>query len=179
MPKPVRSFYWVLAALLVCATLPDAAFSKEDTKQAEIIKELDGLLLGPWSKLARGNNLKREHFVAAIKQCRSTRRLVKVDYQSGAKKELPAEILRRGNIVYYRTDSGLQRLDMALRQVVFVKTISRERLSSGTKVWTLGSPNGSLKLGFASNNKIKIGTKIPLMIEHNSIYLRCPQLNPS
>jgi len=166
----------VLATLLIFAASPVAVFAGDITEQTIIIEELDGLLLGVWAKLATNNNLTREHFVAAAKHCRSTRRLVKVDYQTGAKEELPAQNMRRGNVVYYRTELGLQRLDMALRQVAFIKAVSRQQLKSGAKIWTLTSPKGSLKIGFASNRNIQPGARIPILIEHNSVYLRCPKL---
>ena len=166
-----------LLPVLACAiglfgpnALAHAQTTEDDAAQQQ---ELDAAILGSWGFINNRGLVADEQLISAARACRRTKKIVRVEFQAGAEETLPPENERNGNIVYYRTDKGLQRLDTALRKVAIVTSFSRNKTSDGRTIWILKSPTGQLRTTFGRLRKR--GRTSAVMIEENGIYLRCAQ----
>ncbi len=151
-----------------------AAKAKADAERAAMIAELDKQLLGSWGRISsRGAaGISDANIITGANQCLRARRISAPEYAEDADKVLPEETQRRGNIVFYRTKKGLQRLDTALRRVFLISSIEqRPKIDNQPPVWKLGTTKGSVLLGFGTVRRK--GRRFPVMIEQNAVYVRC------
>ena len=159
---------WMLIA--VCASAANA----EEATSAEIPEQLTARLLGSWGLISSGGIVVTDATLRrAVRSCRSRRTIPSADFTEGAAETLPEEEQRSGNLAYYVTDKGLQRIDLALRKVHLITGFEEVKSRKGNIVWKLSSTKGSVLAGFGVLRRQNI--KAEILIEANAIYLRCSQ----
>ena len=161
------------ALLLSDAEKQAQAKARLEAARKAMIAELDPLILGSWGLISgRGAaGISDNSILAGVGQCRRTKTVNNPEYASDAAKVLPEEIERRGNIVFYKTEKGLQRLDVALRNVFLISTIEKDPTGKNPNVWKLGTPKGNILAGFGTIRRK--GRRFPVFIEQNAVYVRC------
>lgn len=135
--------------------------------------ELDALLLGAWTRVASvTKKLTGSQLKSAGKRCFQQLKLKPLKFETTAAQTLPDIDALFGDLVYYRTDKGLQRLDINSGQIRLVTDFTTRQIKNSQIVWTLTGQNLSLRIRFAK--PLPKATKVRFMIEESGFYLRCP-----
>ncbi|MEP0943366.1 MAG: hypothetical protein ABJH63_04865 [Rhizobiaceae bacterium] len=143
----------------------------EDAKK--LADNLDGQLLGAWTRVSSvTENLSAPAIQAAAKRCFQQLTLKPLKFQTGAAEQLPDIDALFGDIVYYRTEKGLQRLDITNGLIRLVSEIAVNQLKNSQLVWRLTGERLRLRIRFSK--PLPQAPKARFMIEETGFYLRCP-----
>ena len=153
----------------------DAATAEDPQIEAKqkISSELDARLLGAWTRVSSVSKQLTEAAVRdAARRCLQQLKLKPLRFETNALRQLPDIDALFGDLVYYRTSKGLQRLDINSGQIRFVADVSVRKLQNSQLVWTLKGQNMKLRIRFS--NPIQSAPKARFMLEESGFYLRCP-----
>ena len=141
--------------------------------EAPELKTLYDRLVGSWAHITnnRRRGLTVENLITARRACSTVRALPNVRFHANALRQLPARDKRTGNIVFYRTSEGLQRLDTSLRQVVLITTATQVERSDTRKIWIIKTVSGQAPIEFATLKRG--GRSANILIEGKGLYLEC------
>ena len=155
----------------------DAAVEDPQKKaKMKIASELDARLLGAWTRVSSvQKKLTTTAIRAAAKRCLQQLKLKPLRFETNALRQLPDIDALFGDLVYYRTSKGLQRLDINSGQIRYVADVSVRKLQNSQLVWTLMGQNMKLRIRFS--NPIEKAPKARFMLEESGFYLRCPSKN--
>lgn len=151
---------------------------KDEQTPAENIEQkaaqqLDARLLGAWTRVSSvSKTLTKAAVQSAAERCRRQLQLKPLQFETSAARTLPDIEALFGDIVYYRTEKGLQRLDINSGQIRLASDISARKLKNSQIVWTLTGQNMRLRLRFSK--PLDNLPRARFMIEESSFYLRCP-----
>ncbi|MDD9909752.1 MAG: hypothetical protein OXR62_08685 [Ahrensia sp.] len=158
------------------AEQPQSSAAETNEKEpTEEQKELDAQLLGSWSVLTKDLNteLTDAVFEAAIKACETFPDITQLDVQPGIETALPDRKSVRGEVVYFRTDQGLQRFELGTNRVHLLPNLEKAVNTGGRTIWRASSRFAKFDIGFS--NPVP-GSDALLMIEEDSLYLKCADL---
>ncbi len=136
-------------------------------------------LIGPWSIISSDYTLATTPAMLekALAGCKSPQTFANIKVQAGADTSEPKKTDIRGNLLYYKTEKGLQRLDIEQKEVVLISQIRQREIKPGQTLYQLSSKGGSITLLLT-----RIGNdngNMPVLIEEKALYLRCPEFpNP-
>jgi len=135
-------------------------------------KELDKQLLGAWAVVTDNIDAEMtdELFRKAIESCETVPQIKELDAESGLKEELPEEKEVRGQLVYFRTDQGLQRFETEPGSVVLLPDIQKAINAEGRTVWQVSGRFAQFAIAFADALQ---GANTLLMLEENRLFLKC------
>lgn len=157
---------------------PDAPKPLTDKEKAEqeakkLSDSLDAQLLGAWTRVASvTDSLTATALQAAAKQCYKQLTLKPLKFETSAAEQLPDIDALFGDIVYYRTDKGLQRLDIQSGLIRLISGIAVKQITNSQQVWTL--TGDALRLRVRFSNPLTQAPKARFMIEETGFYLLCP-----
>ena len=148
-----------------------------EEKQAEADKQLadalDAKLLGAWTRVASvTESLTADATKAAAKRCFQQLKLKPLAFEKTAARQLPDIDALFGDTVYYRTEKGLQRLDINSGGIRLISGIAAKQLNNSQLVWTLTGESLRLRLRFSK--PLANAPKARFMIEESGFFLRCP-----
>ena len=154
----------------------EAEADPQQQAKEKIARELDARLLGAWTRVSSvQRKLTASAVRTAARRCLQQLKLKPLRFETNALRQLPDIDALFGDLVYYRTSKGLQRLDINSAQIRFVADISVRRLQNSKLVWTLMGQNMKLRIRFS--NPIEKAPKARFMLEESGFYLRCPSRN--
>ncbi len=154
------------------ATETKPELTDEEKKLKEERSELDILLLGPWAFLADSAQVKpTEKLIGkAVTRCLEIPKLKKLDIEPSAARKLPDAKNMFGDLIYFRTDKGLQRFHIQTGRMLLLNEF-RKFEKSGKTAWAVRGRVNGYTLRFADTKKN--GGKGQFMLENNNLYLRC------
>ncbi|MEP5727955.1 MAG: hypothetical protein ABJL67_01135 [Sulfitobacter sp.] len=145
----------------------------EASPEEKLAQQLDARLLGAWTRVSSmSEELTSQNVRNAARRCAQQLKLKPLRFETSAARRLPDIEALFGDLVYYRTDKGLQRLDINSAQIRLVSEISARQIKNSQIVWTLMGQNLKLRIRFS--NPLKNAPKARFMIEEYGFYLRCP-----
>ena len=159
-------------------TDPNAAkpLTEEEKATAEaktLADALDVLLLGAWTRVASvTDGLTSSAIQEAAKRCFQQLTLKPLRFETSAAQQLPDIDGLFGDVVYYRTDKGLQRLDIKTGQIRLLSELAVKQLNNSQQVWTLKGQNLLLRVRFSK--PLEKAPKARFMIEETGFFLLCP-----
>lgn len=157
---------------------PDATkpLTEEEQAAAEAKKladALDILLLGAWTRVASvTDSLTSPAIQEAAKRCYEQLTLKPLKFETNAAQQLPDIDGLFGDVVYYRTDKGLQRLDIKSGQIRLISELEVKQLNNSQQVWTLTGQNLRYRVRFSK--PLEQAPKARFMIEESGFFLLCP-----
>ena len=138
-------------------------------------EELEAKLIGAWAFIATTDVQMTNAMVEeSIKRCLKPLALKSLNIETGAARALPDPKDMFGDIVYYRTLKGLQRLSLKTGQIIRLPKSARKQLADGTIVWGVAGRAATFRIRFANPSQTR---RVEFMLEENGVYLRC-QLKP-
>lgn len=150
--------------------------TEEEKAAAEAKKLADALdirLLGAWTRVAAvTDGLTSAAVQDAAKRCYQQLTLKPLKFETTAAQQLPDIDGLFGDVVYYRTDKGLQRLDIKSGQIRLLSELSVKQLNNSQQVWTLRGRNLRYRVRFSK--PLEQAPKARFMIEETGFFLRCP-----
>ncbi len=183
--------FWLLIALAVLATQvvttggviaqseteSDAAEegAKTEKKKPELTedqKELDKKLLGAWAQITSDINaqMSEELFRKAAERCLKPPKITRLDAEPGLKNPLPGREDVRGEVIYYRTDQGLQRFQTGPGSIFLLPDMKKDVNAGGQTVWQVSGKYAAFVIAFAEARQ---GADVLLMVEQDRLYLKC------
>lgn len=147
-----------------------------ESPEAQLQEELDGLIIGPWVRISESFDAKLDSssVLNAVRRCTQVIQLGELQIQRGAERSLPDRTQLFGDLIYYRTDRGLQRLESASGRLVVLTRNEKTTTNSGNTVWRLGGRAFSTPVRFADTSAR--GGTAEFMIERGGFYMRCPKI---
>ncbi len=137
---------------------------------------LDSRLLGAWTRVSSTNaGLSTSTVRVAASRCLQQLKLKPLRFETTAARQLPDIAALFGDLVYYRTERGLQRLDINSGQIRLISDLTTKKLNNAQIVWTLIGDNLRLRIRFS--RPLKKAPNARFMIEESRFYLRCPSKN--
>ena len=160
---------------------PEVELAEEQKQTAEELAELDALLLGPWAFLIDyvQGEIDREKLAKAVSRCQSIPKINRLDIEPGAERKLPKAEYLHGDIVYFRTEKGLQRFDTKSGRMNLLSE-HRKFDKAGKIAWAVWGKANGYRLLFTDTSKR--GGKGLFMLEFDNLYLRCgivPDVKPA
>ena len=150
--------------------------TEEEKAAAEAQKLADALdesLLGAWTRVAAvTDSLTSAAVQEAAKRCFQQLTLRPLKFETNAAQQLPDIDGLFGDVVYYRTDKGLQRLDIKSGLIRLITELSVKQLNNSQQVWTLRGQNLRLRVRFSK--PLEQAPKARFMIEETGFFLLCP-----
>ncbi|MEO0546614.1 MAG: hypothetical protein AAF035_06670 [Pseudomonadota bacterium] len=159
------------APLATLATFAQTANS-EETELTDDEKALDEALLGVWSlvKVPNGASISESALRDAVRGCVTAVRLGQIQVQDGAATTPPNQDVLRGSLIYWRTDAGVQKLDIPNRQVFVFGEYEKRAQTNGADIHVLRGKNVAVAIRFGRPAKAQ------LMLENQRVFLKCPPL---
>ena len=98
-------------------------------------------LVGPWSIISPDYTLATTPAMLekALAGCKSPQTFSDIRVQPGADSSEPNKVDIRGALLYYKTKKGLQRLDIARKEVVLISQIRQREIKAGQTLYQLAS----------------------------------------
>ena len=179
-------------------SVPESAFStpkkepaetdetKKDEPAADPVKEklkeesaeLDKALVGAWVLVGLvTDNPKQDDILAAAKRCLERPDFKTLEIEPGAVRKFPNIKSLFGDLIYFRTEAGLQRFDLKKGQITLVRKFKKTITPKGFTVWGLSGNAIQMRIRFSIPQVNRPNARF--MIEEAGFYLRCPQLNPN
>lgn len=141
--------------------------------EQKLADELDGKLLGAWVRAtALTQGLTAPALKAAASRCYQQLKLKPLRFETTAAQKLPDIGGLFGDVVYYRTDKGLQRLDIPTGLIRHIQKVEVQNLGAAKKVWKLTGTRLLLRIRFSK--PLPQAPKTRFMIEESGFFLRCP-----
>jgi len=143
------------------------------TVQAEADEaELDAALIASWVLISTiDKDLDDKRVEAAAKRCVQRPKLKSLTIEPGAARKLPNAAQLFGDLVYYRTETGLQRFDLKSGQITLIRQIKKIAMNNNRRMWALRGRVVGFRIRFSNPIARKPGLKF--MIEEGGFYLRC------
>ncbi|MEM9678540.1 MAG: hypothetical protein AAF890_10820 [Pseudomonadota bacterium] len=159
------------APLATPATFAQTANS-EETELTDDEKALDEALLGVWSlvQVPNGASISEAALRDAVRGCVTAVRLGQIQVQDGAATTPPNQDVLRGSLIYWRTDAGVQKLDIPNRQVFVFGEYEKRAQTNGADIHVLRGKNVAVAIRFGRPAKAQ------LMLENQRVFLKCPPL---
>ena len=147
--------------------------NQEEENKRKLSAELDGQLLGAWVRVASVSDKLSDAAVRnAARRCIEPLKLKPLRFETTAAQKLPDIDGLFGDLVYYRTEKGLQRLDIKLGHIRYIQQIELLNVDQTKKVWRLLGRNLVIRIRFAK--RLPKLPKARFMLEESGFYLRCP-----
>ncbi len=139
------------------------------------------MLLGPWAFLTDDGQGKptKELLEKAISGCLSAPKFERLDIEPGAARKLPKVENLRGDIIYFRTNKGLQRFETKPGRMILLSE-HRKLDRAGRTIWAVRGRANGFTLRFSDTRNR--GGKGQFMLENDTLYLRCrisPDVTPT
>jgi len=151
----------------------EPVLSAAEQRQDELEKELESLLVGAWSLVTTADRPLDEAVVeAAARRCFRQMPLKPVAFENAALEQIPDIGYLFGDLVYYKTSKGLQRLDIEKGLVLLLSKVNKTQIGPSKIIWEVA--NEKLRLRIRFSRSPSFSTKIRFMLEEAGVYLRCP-----
>lgn len=161
-------------------TEPAIQESAPDKKEPEVKKpelsddqkELDKRLLGAWALVIDNTDaeITDELFQRALESCGTVPRVTGLDAEPGLKKVLPGKEEIRGQLIYFRTDQGLQRYETNPSRVFLLPDVRKAVNAQGRTIWQVSGQFAQFAIAFADARQ---GAGTLLMLEESRLFLKC------
>ena len=150
-------------------TTPVTSASDSALNEAELTP-----LLGTWGFVTRrsAGDFGDANLVRAIAACRRKHDASNIRFFEGASPKLPLENNLRGDLIYFSTELGLQRLDTASRASLLLLSAELKENTEQRKTWLLKTQRG--QIASQMMKLARAGRTYDALIEGDNIYLRCP-----
>ncbi len=155
----------------------EAEKPKDETdKKAEDQAALDADLLGNWVFIVDGleSELEGTAVLDAVKRCLEFNDKLTVRANRQTNIDPPDIKSLFGDLLFYRTERGLHRLDLRQGLLSIFLAQARATNAQGRVLWVLQGQNNQSQLTFVDMKPR--GGKGFLMLENQSVYLKCPKL---
>ncbi len=137
------------------------------------LRELEALLVGAWSLISTVDRpLSTDLIDTAARRCFRQMPLKNIVFDPSAAKQIPDINSLFGDLVYYQTDDGLQRLDINKGLVLLLPNVKKTRFDASKTVWEVSGERLRFRIRFSKLPSPSAKTRI--MIEEAGIYLKCP-----
>jgi hypothetical protein len=155
------------------ATKPQTPEEKAAQEAQKLADALDAKLLGAWTRVATiKDGITTPKVKEAAKRCLQQLKLKPLKFETKAARQLPDIDALFGDVVYYRTETGLQRLHINSGRVRLISKHTVKDIKNNQQVWTLTGQNLRLRVRFSKS--LPKAPKARFMIEESGFYLRCP-----
>lgn len=146
----------------------DSAETKKKTKT----EELDEKLMGAWTLVAPIRaNITNGMVEQAARRCLLTMQRKPLIFENTAIRELPGIFSLIGDIVYYRSEKGIQRLDIQTGRILLLPDFEKRQIGTSQTVWLLNGRARNIRVRFSQ--PFENAPDRYFMIEESGFYLRC------
>ncbi len=133
--------------------------------------ELNSALLGVWVLTGLvTEELSEQAILAAAQRCLKRPDFKSLEFEPGAVRKFPDVNSLFGDLVYFRTEAGLQRMDMTKGQVTLIREFRKRDISDDRVVWVLRGRAIRVRIRFSVPNPNR---SAEFMLEEGGLYLRC------
>ncbi len=148
------------------------ADKKEKDELREDQKALDKKLLGAWALITDDINAQMSEalFRKAAESCLKPPKITRLDAEPDLKTPLPDQKDIRGEVIYFRTDQGLQRFQTNPGAVFLLPDVKKAVNVGGQTVWQVSGKFAGFSIAFAEPGA---GADVLLMVEQDKLYLKC------
>ncbi len=148
--------------------------SEEEQKAAAEQAELDSLIIGPWVRIASDAtaNPNGDDIAKSVERCVRIAPLNGLKIETAADKKLPKRTQLRGDLIYYRTENYLQRLDSINATLIRLPNVQKTEQTNGSEIWLLSGNRARMRVRFADTKQR--GGRGEFMVDDTGVYLRCP-----
>ncbi|MEM8750233.1 MAG: hypothetical protein AAGF28_08015 [Pseudomonadota bacterium] len=145
-----------------------------ETELSDTEKELDSLILGPWALITSdaSASVSRAMITTAAQNCVKTLRLTNLDIEPAAERALPTAENRFGDLIYFRTNRGLQRFEIATGRMFLISDVEKTKRGNGQDQWLIAGQvfRTAVRFGDATSR----GGTGKFLVDATGFYLKCP-----
>ena len=141
--------------------------------QQELKSELAAQLVGAWAFVSLVNEpLTNDFLRRGARRCIEPMQLKNLKFENSAKKALPDISGLYGDVIYFPTEAGLQRLDVESGTVLLITQFAKQERSPDKIIWGIRGEQFGVRLRFSKQTDN--ANKARLVLEEGRLLLRCP-----
>ncbi|MGI9364451.1 MAG: hypothetical protein ACR2O8_04655 [Rhizobiaceae bacterium] len=150
--------------------------SPETEKQDRLEEKLNERLLGGWALVSTvDKKITADSIATAVQRCLKQLTLKPLAFDPAAEQRIPDIDALYGDVIYYRTEKGLQRMDLNLGQIMLLNDVSIAEGANAKPYWSVRNDNVIFRIRFS--NALPMAPKANFMLENLGFYVHCGRQN--